>query len=401
MPAAGSLNLTRDEIDLKNMLAMRKAFTALANNTDGQGGSLLDTQTSSLSSVAHMLMANGSYDNAESESSTYLQGRTDNESSPESPHARMHVPSSIDRLSNLSDKQFKEETGDSRVENDTKEGSMTSGKDHQDLLSTGGNDPALIVPREKKRLKPTSSCYYYQQNSAATGNAVVPRKEEIPFDKKSLNLERPSKPQFVVDDSTQSVKNYNIGHSKRKNTETMHSPQIECLSGGASEFSNLNFPKLETNMGIDSPISSRSIELVKTKSNRDKNEKKLWRNADTDKIPSKQAEDKQKTEFYRNDGQRKYINSPKHQHAKKKYQNGGVHGSNNGNPKHGTSSGAGSLYQSGGLTEDNFPKIEDVPDTKVKNKKSEHIDRQEKLPLGMPEPSGNRRRRGGDRKGKK
>lgn len=386
---------------MNNMLAMRKAFTALASNTEGQG-SLQDTQTSSMSSVAHLLMGNGSFDNQESVSSTYMKGTPGNgSSSPSSPQLHLQVFNSLDQASNVNAQHFKEEIGDNRLEPDTKEGSLTSGRDHQDMLSSGNTLPDKLLPREKKKLKPTSSCYYYQQNNVAPVATFLPQKEEIPPDKMSLNLETQTRPGFVTDDSTKSVKNYNIGHSKRKNTETMHSPQIDCLSGGASEFSNLNFPKLEPNMGIDSPISTRSIELVKTKSNRDKNEKKTWGNGDNDKMTGKQLEEKQRAEIYRNDGQRRYVNSPKQHYAKKRHPNGGGNNGNNGASKQGASSGAGSLYQSTGLNDDNFPRIDEMPETKVKVKRSEHFDRQDKLPLGLHQPTENRRRRGGDRKTKK
>lgn len=339
----------------------------------------------------------------DSDTSSYMQQTGDTSSSPGSPIPKMAELANLDKLSNLNSKEFKEDNGDGRPEPDTKDESLVSMRDNQETSSLTGSKHEVQPLKEKKRLKPTSSCYYYQQNNIGSSLLLQSPGDDAAFDKKSLNLDLVSKQVATQDESTKSVKNLVISSSKRKNTENMHSPQVECLSGGTSELSNLNFPKMDMNTGIDSPISSRSIELIKTKSTRDKNEKMQWRINDHEKVYHKGAEDKVKQDYFKSDNSKKYMNSPKHHYTKKKGQNNhdkGGYVQASGSAKFGsqqTGLSSGASY----LTDKHFPTLEEANEPKPISKKTEPAEKSEKVPLGTMHSSDGKKKKKGEKKPKK
>ena len=349
-------------------------------------------------------MGNGDFGLKDSNNSSYIQGQTgENSASPGSPITKLAESSNIDKLPNINTKEFKEENGDGRPEPDTKDESLVSMRDNQESVSLAGSKQEVVVPKEKKKLKPTSSCYYYQQNNLGSSLLLQGQGDDAVFDKKSLNLENGSRLPLPHDESTKSVKNLVISSSKRKNTEAMLSPQAECLSGGTSEISNLNFPKLDNITGIESPISSRSTELVKTKSNRDKNEKPYWRNNESEKMYQKMGEDKSKGEYYKAEHPKKYLNSPKQHYTKKRtHNNPDKAGTGHSGGSHKQSNGVNGMNNQGSyLTDKHFPSLEEANEPKQGMLKPDHHEKQEKLPLGLVNSSEGKKKKKTDRKTKK
>lgn len=379
---------------------MKEIFAAWSNNI--QKHKMLDSNGVAFNSMQQLLMGSD-FGFKDSDNSSYIQPTGDQSSSPGSPMPKLAELGVLDKLSALNSREYKEENGDGRPEPDTKDESLVSLRDNQESISLAESRPEVQVPKEKKRLKPTSSCYYYQQTNTGSSAVIQRAADDLGFDKKSLNLDLGSKVTVAPEESTKSVKNLVITSSKRKNTETMHSPQVECLSGGTSELSNLNFPKLDINAGIDSPISSRSTELVKTKSNRDKNEKGQWRNNESEKMHHKGGDEKAKMDYYKADHSKKFINSPKHHHAKKRGQNAQEKGGSNqaqgghkfGSPVNGFS--GGNSY----LTDKHFPTLEEANYPKPVAKKAEPLEKTEKMPLGLIHSSEGKKKKKGDKKPKK